>query len=111
MTAQQVGHFFTLTDKVFLPLVSCLIASFLGASVIGHGDPIIAKRRDLLKYPIAGVRRSQTGTTRIFRIFSKILQMVDPNRWLTRHDTILESQVGYPPHQPEKIQKTFDRNL
>jgi hypothetical protein len=24
---------------------------------------------------------------------------------------ILESQVGYPPHQPEKIQRSFDRNL
>jgi hypothetical protein len=24
---------------------------------------------------------------------------------------ILESQVGYPPNQPEKIQRSFDRNL
>jgi hypothetical protein len=29
--------FFTLTDKVFFPLDGTLIASFVGASVIGHG--------------------------------------------------------------------------
>ncbi len=57
MTAQQVGQFFTLMDKVFLPLVSCLIASFVGASVIDHGNLNNAKGRDLLNKPIAGVQR------------------------------------------------------
>ncbi len=56
--------------------------------------------------PVASV-----STDWILRIFSKIRQMADPSRWLTRHNTILESQVGYPPHQPEKIQRSFDRNL
>jgi hypothetical protein len=43
--------------------------------------------------------------------FQKIWQMTDPSRWLTCQDIIIETHVGYPPHQPEKIQRSFDRNL
>jgi hypothetical protein len=81
-------------------------------SVVGHGDPIIAKNFDSLNSQSLvynGDRRQAPPESS--ESFSKIRQMADPSRWLMRHDITPESQVGYPPHQPEKIQRSFDRNL
>ena len=39
------------------------------------------------------------------------LVATDPSRWLMRHNIIPESRVGYPPHQPKKIQRSFDKKL
>ncbi len=83
----------------------------MGVSVIGHGNPTIAKRRNSLNSQSLvcdGDRQAPPGSSKSFQ---KIRQMADLSRWLTRHDIIPESQVGYPPHQPEKIQRSFDRNL
>ncbi len=80
-------------------------------SVIGHGDPIIAKKGDLLNslsLVYDGDRQAPPGSSEYFQRFDR---WQDLSRWLTRHDIMPESQVGYPPHQPEKIQRSFDRNL
>jgi hypothetical protein len=74
MTAQQVGHFFTLMDKVFLLLVSGMIASFVGVSVIGHGDPIIAKRCNSLNSQSLvydGDRQAPPGSSESFQRFDR----------------------------------------
>jgi hypothetical protein len=84
---------------------------FMFGLLIGHGNPIIAKGRDLLNSQLLvynGDRQAPPGSSESFQ---KIQHMADPSRWLTHHDIIPESQVGYPPHQPEKIQRSFDRNL
>jgi hypothetical protein len=74
VTAQQVGHCFAFTDEVFFPLVSCLIASFVGVSVIGHGDPNIAKRHDLLNSQslvYSGDRQAPPGSSECFQRFDR----------------------------------------
>ena len=67
-------------DKVFFPLVSCLIDSFMGASVIGHDDPNIAKRRDSLNSQLLaydGDRQAPPGSSKSFQRF---------NRWQIQTD-------------------------
>ncbi len=99
------------SSRVMQSLSPSLLSLSLSPAVIGHGNPIIAKRRNSLNSQSLVYDGDRQAQTRIFRIFSKIRQMAVPSSWLTRQDIILESQVRYPPHQPEKIQRSFDRNL
>jgi hypothetical protein len=64
---------------------------FFGKGVIGHGNPIIPKRRELLNHLLLvydGDRQAPPGSSNIFKRFR---QMADPSRWLTCHIS-----YGYP---------------
>jgi hypothetical protein len=55
-----------------------------------------------------GDRQAPPGSSESFQ---KIQTDIRSEKMADVPHIILESQVGYPPHQPEKIQRSFDRNL
>ena len=79
--------------------------------VIGHGNPIIAKGRDSLNSQSLVYDDDRQAPPGSSKSFQKIQADIRSEQMADAPHTILESQVGYPPHQPEKIQRSFDRNL
>ena len=80
VTSHKAGHLFALTNKVFFHLISHLIASFMEASVIGHGNQNIAKWRNLLNHSLfvyGGDKQAPPGSHKSF-------QRVD--RWQIQDD-------------------------
>jgi hypothetical protein len=77
-------------------MISCLIASFVGASVIGHGLMLslsIAKWRDMLNSQLPVYVGDRHAPPDLLNLLPEGTDL-DPDVWLMRHKSIPHSHVG-----------------
>ncbi len=83
---------------LFFLMISRLIASFVGASVIGHGLMLllsIAKRRNLLNSQLPVYVGDRQAPPDLLNLLPKGTDS-DPDVWLTHHKSIPHSHIGTP---------------